>query len=74
MSQPPIAAACLYIPEEAAKLLRSKSRTLERWRSTGTGPRYIKVGRRVVYRLADLEVWLEQQAREHTAERGESNQ
>ena len=64
----------LVTPEDAARVLTSKARTLERWRSTGTGPRYIKVGRRVAYRLADLEAWIEQQARQHTAERAESGQ
>jgi hypothetical protein len=32
-------------------------RTLERWRWTGEGPRYIKLLGRVVYRLADIEVF-----------------
>ena len=29
-------------------------RTLERWRWTGEGPRYLKVGKRIVYRLDDV--------------------
>ena len=32
-------------------------RTLERWRWTGTGPRYLKIGKRVVYRLNDIEAF-----------------
>lgn len=32
-------------------------RTLERWRWRGTGPRYIKIGGRVVYRLEDIEAF-----------------
>ncbi len=32
-------------------------RTLERWRWLGTGPRYHKIGGRVVYRIADIEEW-----------------
>lgn len=32
-------------------------RTLERWRWTGEGPRYIKIGGRVVYRLEDVEAF-----------------
>jgi hypothetical protein len=32
-------------------------RTLEQWRWKGTGPRYLKVGGRVVYRLADVEAF-----------------
>lgn len=30
-------------------------RTLERWRWTGEGPRYIKLVGRIVYRLGDVE-------------------
>jgi hypothetical protein len=32
-------------------------RTLERWRWLGTGPRYLKIGGRVVYRLDDIEAF-----------------
>jgi hypothetical protein len=30
-------------------------RTLERWRWLGQGPRYLKIGGRIVYRLDDVE-------------------
>ena len=32
-------------------------RTLERWRWTGEGPAYVKIGGRVVYRLDDVEAY-----------------
>jgi len=32
-------------------------RTLERWRWLGRGPRYLKVGGRVLYRLHDVEAF-----------------
>src|SRR4051794_6742489 len=32
-------------------------RTLERWRSLGRGPRYLKIVGRVVYRLDDIEAF-----------------
>lgn len=32
-------------------------RTLERWRSQGQGPRYLKIGGRVLYRLEDIEAF-----------------
>ncbi len=57
----------LYTPDEAADILRTKARTLERWRHTGGGPVFLKIGRRVVYRQDDLEQWLAQQRREHTS-------
>lgn len=32
-------------------------RTLEQWRWQGKGPRYLKIGGRVVYRLLDVEAF-----------------
>ena len=32
-------------------------RTLERWRFTGEGPQFIKLGGRVIYRLEDIEAF-----------------
>jgi hypothetical protein len=32
-------------------------RTLERWRWLGQGPAFLKIGGRVVYRLADIEAY-----------------
>ena len=32
-------------------------RTLERWRWIGEGPRYLKLGGRVAYRLSDIEAY-----------------
>jgi predicted site-specific integrase-resolvase len=43
-------------------------RTLERWRWTGEGPKYIKLGGRVVYRLEDVEAFEANQVRRSTAE------
>jgi len=44
---------------EAAKLLGLAPSTLAKLRLNGNGPLYCKLGRRVVYRLADLEQWLQ---------------
>ena len=43
-------------------------RTLERWRWLGQGPRYIKIGGRVVYRIDEIEAYEAQQTRASTAE------
>jgi excisionase family DNA binding protein len=56
----------LLTPDEAAALLRSNPRTLERWRTAGGGPAFCKVGRRVCYRREDLDAWLSRQRRENT--------
>ena len=43
----------------AAKLISSTSSSLEKDRSVGhLGIPYVKAGRKVIYRLADLEAWL----------------
>lgn len=36
----------------------------ERYR--GTGPKFIKAGKSVLYRVSDLNAWLEQNARDRT--------
>lgn len=42
---------------ELATRWRLSPRTLERWRSKGTGPEFLKLGSRCVYRLADIETF-----------------
>lgn len=42
---------------ELARRWRISPRTLERWRWLGQGPRYLKIGGRVVYRLEDVEAF-----------------
>jgi len=43
-------------------------RTLERWRWSGEGPQFIKIGGRVVYRLADIEAYELTQIRKSTSD------
>lgn len=40
--------------EEATSLLRLGSTTLRNWATRGIGPRYMRIGHRVVYRRGDL--------------------
>lgn len=40
---------------EAAQYLGVKAGTMEVWRSLGKGPRYCKLGARVVYDVSDLD-------------------
>ena len=42
---------------ELARRWAISPRTLERWRSTGRGPNFLRLGRRVVYRLEDIEAF-----------------
>ncbi len=43
--------------EDLAKRWGVSPRTLEQWRWRGIGPRYLKLGGRVIYRLADIEAF-----------------
>lgn len=47
---------------ELGRRWRISHRTLERWRWLRQGPRYLKIGGRVVYRLEDIEAYEAEQA------------
>jgi len=53
---------------EAARLLRLSERTMERLRLLGTGPRYVKCGRSVRYRLDLIEQWIAARTVSNTSE------
>lgn len=48
-------------PADAATFLGVGYSTLKKWRSEGRGPKYAKVGGSVLYRPADLDVFVESQ-------------
>jgi len=52
---------------QAAELLNLSTRTLQSWRIKGGGPRFLKLGRAIRYRVADLNEWLEARALAHTS-------
>jgi hypothetical protein len=54
----------LVSPEVTATELRVKRETLAAWRTLGRGPNFVKVGRAVFYRRADLSEWLGAQRRQ----------
>ena len=58
------------IQREVAETLRLSDRTLERMRLDGTGPKFMKAGRRVLYRTSDLEAWLLERTYQSTSEFG----
>jgi predicted DNA-binding transcriptional regulator AlpA len=45
--------------KQAAAFLTVSEKTLEAWRSQNRGPRFIKLGRRVAYRMEDLVTYSE---------------
>ena len=53
---------------EAARYVRLGKPTLERFRLTGQGPRFAKLGGAVRYRRADLDTWLESRLLRSTSE------
>ncbi|MEW7979907.1 MAG: helix-turn-helix domain-containing protein [Candidatus Sedimenticola endophacoides] len=54
--------------DEAAEYLRLSPRTLEKQRVIGGGPKFRKFGRRVMYAMADLDVWADQRGFECTSD------
>lgn len=63
-------AAEIYLTaEEFAQRYHVSPRTAERWRSTGGGPRWCRLGlRKVGYRLSDCEAWAAARTFEHRAD------
>lgn len=55
---------------EAGRFLGLSGRTLEKHRVYGTGPRYRKIGGRVVYALDDLKAWADRGLRTSTSDPG----
>ena len=55
---------------EAARFVGLSIRTLEKHRTYGTGPRYSKLGGRIVYWLDDLQAWVELGAKTSTSDPG----
>jgi predicted DNA-binding transcriptional regulator AlpA len=54
--------------QQAAAIVDLSVRTFERWRGTGDGPPYVKLGRSVRYVEADLIKWVEARRRNSTSE------
>src|SRR5450631_4139964 len=58
----PLANDDLLTIREVAAIVRAPIATLRYWRHLGAGPRSFRLGRRVVYRVADLRAWIDAQA------------
>ncbi|MDP9093692.1 MAG: helix-turn-helix domain-containing protein [Actinomycetota bacterium] len=48
---------------EVAAITRAPISTVRYWRHLGTGPRSFRLGRRVVFRRADLDRWMAERER-----------
>ncbi len=42
--------------------------TLSQWRWNGNGPQYLKIGKRILYLLDDVEAFEQKMLRRHTSE------
>lgn len=52
----------LISTEDLAQYLGVPVQTLYVWRTKGTGPRAVRVGKHLRYRHADVEAWLDSKA------------
>ena len=59
---------------EVAEMLRCTKAALRRWRREGRGPRFIRVGRLIRYRMPDVEEFLESNASSSRAASNASGQ
>ena len=60
----------LYDQIELIEPLKKSKQWFERSRWNGTGPKYIKIGRKPLYRGSDLNAWLDEQVRKSTSDKG----
>lgn len=51
----------LLTADECARMCRISTRTLEKWRSEGKGPAFVKIGRMVKYSRSGIVLWLRSQ-------------
>ena len=62
----------VFDQKRLASRLGISTRTLERYRVAGTGPRYVKIGKLVRYLETDVDAWIEQNLAQSTSERSSS--
>ena len=63
----------LLSPPQLAELISCKLRTLEFWRNNGKGPRFIRVGKSIRYRVSSVDSWITQQSNQPVNTTGQTN-
>lgn len=48
----------LLTEAELCAALENKPATLQQWRCEGYGPKYVKLGKSIFYRFADVQEWI----------------
>ena len=54
--------------KEAARILRVHPNTLCKWRISGGGPPFIKVGTRIRYSISEISRWMRDHTYSHTGQ------
>lgn len=60
----------LLSPKIAAQFLTMTENRLAKYRHTGGGPTFIRLGRRIFYRESDIEAWIEKNRFSSTSQYG----
>lgn len=56
----------LLTPAQVAKIFNVSTRTLDRWRVDGTGPRHCKINGNVRYKSTEVDAYVEESERATT--------
>jgi hypothetical protein len=54
-----MASTTFLTEQDLAKRWQCKAKTLQNWRIARTGPKYLKIGAKILYRLQDIEAYEE---------------
>ena len=66
-------APLLLCEKETAKLIGFSIRTLQKWRTQGEGPPFVRVSARAIrYRREDIDQWIVSQIRTSTSDFGDA--
>lgn len=65
-------AAPKFNVQQAADYIGLSASTLNKLRVFGGGPVFLKLGRRVAYDVADLDVWIAERRRHSTSDSGQA--
>lgn len=60
----------LISAKQTARMLGVHPNTLCKWRIRGIGPRYMKIGQKIIYRVSDIDDWLGRRTYDNTTQYG----
>ncbi len=65
-----MSAAAFLTEGELSALIKVPTKSLQRWRWAGFGPKFVKLGHAVRYRRSDIDDWIAAQTRTSTTDAG----